>query len=207
MAIKGTRTDAGLLMDDPAKHAGKSYRPTGMELLSGKDMAGIIAKVVGHSVIPVNLPTWMFRKVARMQKIDTFQIYVLLKYVEDNKQGAFSYEGGVTQVMQELTGHPAESFESTARRYAAMSFAQQTFANRLKAFVNFNITPFYPGYNIEAYERKLEFPVPPNPLQCMEDEQWKRSRAAQMAVQGAIPSAAGIAQTEQKLQLARTGTM
>ena len=201
------RCAAALLMDDPAKHAGKSYRPTGTELLSGRDMAGIIARVVGHSVIPVNLPTWMFRKVARMQKIDPFQIYVLLKYVEDNKQGAFSYEGGVTQVMQQLTGHPAESFEITARRYAAMPFAQQTFANRLKAFLNFNLTPFYPGYNINAYERKLELPVPPNPLQCMEDEDWKQSSAAQMALQGTIPSAPGIAQTEQKLQMARTGTI
>ena len=201
------RCAAALLMDDPAKHAGKSYRPTGTELLSGKEMAGIIAKVVGHGVIPVNLPTWMFRKVARMQKIDPFQIYALLKYAEDNKQGAFSYEGGVTQVMQELTGSPAESFETTARRYAAMPFARQTFANRLKAFVNFNITPFSPGYNIDAYERKLEIPVPPKPLQCMEDENWKKSRAAQMALQGAIPSVAGIAQTEQKLQLTRTGTI
>ena len=90
------RCAAALLMDDPAKHAGKSYRPTGPELLDGRDMAAIIAKVVGHGVLPVDLPTWMFRKVARLQKIDPFQIYVLLKYVEDNKQGAFSYEGGVT---------------------------------------------------------------------------------------------------------------
>ena len=147
------RCAAVLLMDDPAKHAGKSYRPTGTELLSGRDMAEIIARVVGHGVLSVNLPLWLFRKVARMQKIDPFQIYVLLKYVEDNKQGAFSYEGGVTQVMQELTGSPAESFETTARRYAAMPFARQTVANRLKAFVNFNITPFYPGYNINAYEQ------------------------------------------------------
>ncbi len=88
-------------------------------------------------------------------------------------------------MMQELTGSPAESFETTARRYAAMPFAQQTVANRLKAFVNFNITPFYPGYNIDAYERNHEIPVPARPLQCMEDENWKRSRAAQMALQGA----------------------
>ena len=191
------RSAAALLMDDPAKHAGKSYRPTGPELLSGKDMAGIIAKVVGHGVLPVNLPTWLFSKVAQQQKIDPFQIYVLLKYIEDNKQGTFSYEGGVTNVMQELTGSPAESFETTARRYAAMPFARQTVANRLKAFVNFNLTPFYPGYNFAAYERNLEFPIPPKSLQCMEDQEWKKSHAAQMALQGVIPSAAGIAQTGQ----------
>jgi uncharacterized protein YbjT (DUF2867 family) len=175
------RAAAALLMDDPAHHAGKSYHATGTELLSGKDMANIIAKVVGHAVIPVNLPQWMFRKVARMQKVDPYQIAVLLQYIEDNKQGAFSFQGGVTPVMQQLTGRPAESFEITARRYAALPFARQTFANRLKAFVKFNITPFYPSYNIEAYERSLELPIPANPLYCMQDTRWTKSRAAQMA--------------------------
>jgi uncharacterized protein YbjT (DUF2867 family) len=195
------RSAAALLMDDPAKHAGKSYRPTGTELLSGDEMAKIIAKVVGHGVIPINLPAWMFRKVARLQGVDPFQIYVLLKYAEDNKQGAFSYEGGVTHVMQELTGRPAESFETSARRYTAMPFARQTFANRLKAFISFNITPFYPGYDIKGYERKLEIPVPNKPLQCMEDERWKQSHAEQMALQGTSVSTAAVTQSGKANQL------
>ena len=173
---------AALLMSDPAKHAGKSYRPTGPELLSGKDMARIIAKVVGHGVMPVNLPLWLFRKVAQQQRIDPYLIYSLLHYIVDNKQGTFSYEGGVTDVMRELTGSPAESFETTARRYAAMPFAQQTLGNRLKAFIKFNLTPFYPGYDIKGYERRLELPVPAQPLYCMEDEHWKESHAEQMAI-------------------------
>jgi uncharacterized protein YbjT (DUF2867 family) len=179
------RSAAALLMQDPALHAGKSYRPTGPELLSGKDMARIVAKVVGHGVVPVNLPQWLFRKVARMQKVDPYLIASLLQYVEDNKQGTFSYEGGVTTVMQELTGRSAESFETTARRYAAMPFAQQTVANRIKAIANFAITPLYPGYDIKAYEKALKLPVPVKPLRCMEDERWKISHGAQMAVQSA----------------------
>ena len=187
------KSAAALLTDDPAKHAGKSYHPTGTELLSGKDMAKIIAKVVGHAVFPVNLPIWMFLKVARMQKVDPYQIALLVRYAEDNKQGTFSYEGGVTEVMRELTGRPAENFEATARRYAAMPFARQTFSNRLKAFINFNITPFYPGYNIEAYERKLQIPMPPKPLHCMQDERWRSSHAIQMAAQQGIPQSASQA--------------
>ncbi len=177
------KSAAALLTDDPAKHAGKSYRPTGTELLSGKDMAKILEKLVGHAVFPVNLPIWMFLKVARMQRIDPYQIALLVRYAEDNKQGAFSYGGGVTGVMEELTGNAAESFETTARRYAAMPFARQTFFNRLKAFINFNIAPFYPGYNIKAYERKLQIPVPPKPLHCMEDQRWRSAHAVQMAAQ------------------------
>ena len=178
------RCAAALLTGDPAKYAGKSYRPTGPELLAGKDMARIAGRVVGHRVVPVNLPLWMFRKVARQQKIDPYQIALLIRYVEDNKQGAFSYQGGVTYVMEDLTGSPAESFETTARRYADMPFARQTIGNRIKAFINFNITPFYPGYNIEDYERSLQLPPPAKSMQCMEDAQWKASHAEQMALQG-----------------------
>lgn len=174
------RAAAALLTDDPAKHAGRSYHPTGPELLSGKDMARIIAKVVGRSVQPISLPLWMFRKVARQQRIDPYQIQTLIHYIEDNKQGTFSYEGGVTGVMEELTGSPAESFETTARRYAALPFAQPNLTNRLRALLNFAITPFYPGYDIEAYERRLELPQPTKPLYCMEDAQWRDSHAEQM---------------------------
>lgn len=174
---------AALLMGDPAKHAGKSYRPTGPELLSGKDMAMIIARTVGHGVMPVNLPLWMFRKVARQQNIDPYQIAVLMHYIEDNKQGAFSYEGGVTRIMEELTGHPGETFETTARRYAAMPFAKQSLGNRLKAFINFNLTPFYPAYDLKRYERAIELPVAPKPLYCMENDRWRARRAGQMETQ------------------------
>ena len=175
---------AALLRDDPAKHAGKSYRPTGPALLSGRDMAKIIAKVVGHGVAPVHLPLWMFRKVARQQKVDPYQIYALLQYITDNTQGTFSFEGGVTRVMEDLTGEPAESFEVTAQRYAAMPFTQQTVENRLKAFISFALTPLYPAYDIKKYERLLELPLPSLPLHCMEDEGWRQSHADQMARQG-----------------------
>ena len=42
---------------DPARHAGKSYRPTGPELLGAKDMAEAIGRAVGRSVRVVPTPT------------------------------------------------------------------------------------------------------------------------------------------------------
>jgi NAD(P)H dehydrogenase (quinone) len=51
---------------DPARHAGKSYRPTGPELLGGQDMANAIGRAVGRSVRVVPAPAWMFLKAARM---------------------------------------------------------------------------------------------------------------------------------------------
>ena len=128
-----------------------SYRPTGPELLSGRAMSEIVARVVGHRVMAVRLPFWMFRKVARQQRIDPLEISGFRYYMEEMKRGAFATDGGVTDVVENLTGTPAESFETTARRYAAMPFARQTLANRLRAFARFNVTPFYAGYDLDRW--------------------------------------------------------
>src|SRR5438067_8563221 len=45
---------------DPARHAGKSYRPTGPELLSAEDMANAIGRAVGRRVRVVPTPAWLF---------------------------------------------------------------------------------------------------------------------------------------------------
>lgn len=165
---------------NPERHAGQIYRPTGPSLLSGEDMAAIIAKVVGHPVLPVRLPFALFRKVARQQKIDPFLISGFRHYIEDMKNGAFEFAGGVTNVVEELTGTQAEDFEVTARRYAAMPFAKQTLGNRLKALVNFGLTPFYPGYDLDRLDRGWGFPLPPNPTLSMSDPRWRDAHRGQM---------------------------
>jgi NAD(P)H dehydrogenase (quinone) len=175
------RVAAVLLTEGPDKHAGRSYRPTGPQLLDGREMAAIIAKVVGHSVRPVPMPIGMLSKVARQQRIDPYSVSCLRHYMEDMKRGTFSFEGGVTHVVEDLTGKPAESFETTARRYAAMPFARQTLANRIKAIGNFMLTPFYPGYNFDTWDRRMRFPLPSQPSLSIDDAQWRTEHAAQMA--------------------------
>jgi NAD(P)H dehydrogenase (quinone) len=48
------------LLKKPQGHAGRRYRPTGPQLLTGREMAHAMARVVGHAVLPVDLPMWMF---------------------------------------------------------------------------------------------------------------------------------------------------
>ena len=175
------RVAAALLAEGPARHAGRSYRPTGPELLTGREMAGIVARAVGHHVMPVHLPIWLYGKVARQQGVDPYQVSCLRYYMEDMKRGTFAFGGGVTDVVEEVTGTPAESFETTARRYAALPFAQQTLGNRVKAFLNFNMTPFHPGYNFDKYDKELRLPVPSHPTLSIDDPQWRKTHAAQMS--------------------------
>lgn len=179
------RTAAAILIEGPQRHSGMSYRPTGPVLLDGREMAAIVARAVGHSVLPVNLPIWMLGKVAQQQGIDPYEITSLRHYLQDMRKGTFAFDGGVTDVVRELTGRPAESFETTALRYAALPFARQTLGNRLRAFLRFNATPFYPGFNFSKWDRRMAIPEAPNPSLSIEDELWRRTHHAQMTGQAA----------------------
>ena len=174
---------AAAVLAAPERHADMRYRPTGPKLMSGRDMAAVIAKVVGHRVTPVDLPFWMFAKVARMQKVDPFLVASLADYIRDNKAGGFSFEGGVNDVVEDLTGTAAESFETTARRYAARPFARQTAVNRLKAAASFMVTPLWPGYDVDKVNRRLGFPSPPNPTLSIDDPRWRAEHSLQNARQ------------------------
>ena len=166
---------------DPGRHDGKTYRPSGPELLSAKQMSAVIASVVGHRVVPVPLPYALFTKVARQQGVDPHSVSVFLRYLDgDMRAGVFEFEGGVTEVLDQLTGRPAESFETTARRYAALPFARQTVANRVKAFGKFMATPFLPGYNLARLNRQWDLPVPANPSLGIDDARWRDEHRAMM---------------------------
>ena len=67
----------------------------------------------------------------------------------------------MTETVAALTGTPAETFETTARRYTALPFAQATPANRLRAILDVAITPLVPGYDLARLGTQLG--IPPSP--------------------------------------------
>ena len=115
-------------MIDPDRHAGKSYRPTGPALLSATDMAAILGRVLQRKVRRLDMPFWLFLKAARLRGLPAFDMSGFRFYVEDHKQGAFEFGAPTTDVL-DVTGRPAEDFETTARRYAATPGAKRTLSN------------------------------------------------------------------------------
>src|SRR5262249_24821609 len=139
---------------------------------------------VGHRVRLAPVPFWLFAKAARWgQGVDPFLISALRHYLEDVNNGAFVFEGGVTDTVEALTGTRAESFEATAQRYAARPFAQQSLGNRLKALAAFALVPFLPGYDLERLEREWGFPKPLNASLSLDDERWRDEHRRIMAAQ------------------------
>jgi hypothetical protein len=161
---------------DPARHAGKSYRPTGPELLGAEDMAKAIGRAVGRSVRVVPTPTWLFMKTARMGGLPIDLISGVRYYIEDHKRGAFELGAPTTDVL-DVTGQPAEDFETIARRYAALPHNRRTLGSWLREFAQFVIAPVRPSFNLDRYDRELRRPFPSEPQYAPESKVWRREHA------------------------------
>jgi uncharacterized protein YbjT (DUF2867 family) len=158
---------------DPAKHAGKRYRPTGPDMLSLKEMAAIMGRVVGRAVRHVNMPLWMFYKAARMDGFDHFLLSQMGAYLQDHDGGAFGL-GGATDHVFEVTGRQPESFEAITRRYAAQPQAQRTAGNFMRAFAGFMSVPMRPGFNPRRFARTLWTPQPRTPVLSADSALWRQ---------------------------------
>ncbi|HWG29207.1 MAG TPA: NmrA family NAD(P)-binding protein [Steroidobacteraceae bacterium] len=165
------RVAAAALMDT-ARHAGKRYRPTGPQLLSAGDMARAVGRAVGRSVRVLPTPTWMFMKTARSGGLPIDLVSGIRYYIGDHQRGAFELGAPTTDVL-EVTGRPAEDFETIARRYAALPRNRRTLGNRLRALLQFAITPLSPAFNLNRYDRELRRPLPSQPLFAPESKVWR----------------------------------
>jgi NAD(P)H dehydrogenase (quinone) len=173
---------------DPARHAGRSYRPTGPELLGAEDMAKAIGRAVGRSVRVVATPAWLFMKTARMGGMPIELMSNVRYYIEDHKRGAFELRAPTTDVL-DVTGRPAEDFETIARRYAAQPGNQRTPINWLRQFAQFVIAPLSPGFNFDRYQRELRRPFPSEPQFASQSKVWRSEHAVSDAAQLATPVA------------------
>src|ERR1700680_346978 len=134
-------------LKDPVRHAGKSYRPTGPELLGADDMAKAIGRAVGRSVKVVPTPTWLFMKTARMGGLPIDLMSGVRYYIDDHKRGAFEL-GAPTTDVADVTGQPAEDFETIARRYAALPSNRRTLGNGLRQGAEFLMVPLRRGFDL-----------------------------------------------------------
>ncbi|GAB4508257.1 MAG: NAD(P)H-binding protein [Anaerolineae bacterium] len=148
---------AAEILARPDGHAGKRYRPTGPTLLSPYDLAAIFSKVFGHNVRYINMPGWVFAKVAKGMGQSDYTIAQYLQYVLDYQHNAFAVNAP-TDVIQEITGRAPEDFETIVRRYVANNpNSTRRFTKQLELLLMMNIWMLLPGPKLTAHLRKQEF--------------------------------------------------
>jgi hypothetical protein len=166
-------------------------------------MAKAIGRAVGRSVRFVPTPTWLFMKAARMSgyPIDLFS--GIRYYIEDHERGAFEL-GAPTSDVLDVTGRPAEDFETIARRYAAPFRNQRSFGNWLRQFTQFIIAPLSPGFNFDRYDRELRRPFPQEPQFATDSKVWRREHAiadaAKLPALGRNKASSAITSQAQRLE-------
>ncbi len=109
---------AAALLIDPEPHLGRSYRPTGPELVSPSDFAEILSRVFGRTIRYIDIPFTVLAKGARSIGFDEYTLNQLEWYMDELKRGTFAINAP-TDAVERLTGRPAENMETIARRYLA----------------------------------------------------------------------------------------
>ena len=179
---------AAAVLVDPQRHGGRRYRITGPEQIGVREIVATLSRVFQRKVRAISAPEWLLNKVAAFRGEPRYDMAVFRHYLVDHRQGGFAF-GGPTNVVFETTGKPAESFETTVRRYAAFPAARRDFGNFRRALTEFMLAPMWRGYDHARYERQLAIPQLANPLYAMQDERWKADRLAQLSPAQVVPFA------------------
>lgn len=171
---------AGVL-SNPEPHIGKSYRPTGPELLSPHDIAGILGKVLGRKVRYQDASFNMFAKAAKALGLSDFELSQFRHYADALRHGAFEV-GAPTDHVELVTGHKPESFESIARRYTAdPSLIAPRLVNCGKlqtiSFMMRMLLARVPDF--DQWERDSGHPMLNAPVRAPDNEEWLASAEKQ----------------------------
>jgi hypothetical protein len=165
------------VLSDPAPHIGKSYRPTGPELLSPHDIAGILGDALGRKVKYQDSSMKMFSKAAKALGASDFEISQIRHYADALRHGAFEL-GAPTDHVELITGQKPESFENIARRYLAQpALIHPALSSGGKldamAFLARILLTRVPDY--DRWEQDRGHPMLKAPLRATDSDEWRAS--------------------------------
>ena len=165
---------------DPDTHAGKTYRPTGPELMSPNDIAATMGRVLGRKVKYQDVSPKMTLKAIKAISPPNYSVTLLeaMKYYTDEyRRGAFAVNAPTRDV--EVVGERTpESFESIARRYLAEHpELRPSFAGKLKAIGGFVKILLTRAPDVAAVETQKDFVMLKDPAFCQDDAEWRDSHS------------------------------
>jgi len=163
------------VLTNPGPHIGKSYRPTGPELLSPQEIAGILGNVLGRKVKYRNVPMKMFAKAATAQGISLMEISQMRYYTEELQGGAFEI-GAPTDHVEAVTGQKPEGFESIARRYIRqpeLIHPSLRIGSKLEALAFMVRMMLTRVPDLHRWERERGHPLLTDPVLAQDSVEWR----------------------------------
>lgn len=147
----------------PEKHAGKTYRPTGPQLLAPEDIADAFSRVTGRPVKYQDIPMKMFLKALKYMDMPAHMQSQLRHYISDYQLGSFERDAP-NDIVEAITGQPAEDFETIARRYfKAAPITEKCLSNKLRALKGFLTLAMKRPLDLESFEKQQNYPAVAKP--------------------------------------------
>lgn len=160
---------------DPASHAGKTYRPTGPELLSPNEIADTMGRVLGREVVYRDISEKLLLKAFTAQGFARALQTQFVLYAEEYRRGAFAVNAP-TDVVRDVGGRKPEDFERIARRMVATRpEGRQTFANKLRALRNFARVLVTPAFDPDRVERERDHVLLRSPDFAWDSAGWRNT--------------------------------
>ncbi|MCO4770809.1 MAG: NmrA family NAD(P)-binding protein [Deltaproteobacteria bacterium] len=176
------RVVAGVL-SNPLPYAGLTLRPTGPELQTPEEIAAVFGEVLGREVTYVDSSETMASKAMRALGHSPFELSQVMHYMRDYRRGSFE-SGGTTNVVQQVTGRPAEDLATITRRYAASDpMAARSVGNLLRAMAQFLKILLTKPLDTERWQREQRVPLIDG-QDCADAPEWTRTHA--------VPEAFGV---------------
>ena len=174
------RVGVGVLTN-PGPHIGTSYRPTGPELVSSHDIAGILTDVVGRKVRYQDTSFRNFAKAAQALGYQRFEIAQIRHYAEEIRNGAYEI-GAPTDHVEAITGQKPEPFESIARRYVnnpSLIHPKLSKGGKVKALAFVLRMMVQRVQDFDRWERENGCPILREPVFAQDSEEWRKTAEKQ----------------------------
>lgn len=173
------RVAVGALLD-PHRHDGRSYRPTGPKMLSGKEIAETVGEAMGRRVRLMEMPPWMFMRAvhvnAKRLGVDTYFESGLRHYLPETALGSWEV-GGPTTDVRDVAGVEPEDFPTIARRYVNAADTRRTPGKVLREIGNLMLTGLVPAHRLDRFDRRQQHPQPARPRYSAESAVWRSEHA------------------------------
>jgi len=167
---------AAAVLARPEGRAGKSYRPTGPQLITPQDAAAAMSRALGRRVVYKPASVASFLKAAIAGGAPLFDLANMRHYLAELEGGAFAV-GAPSGHVEEVTGRPAEDFETIARRYFAnpdLIAAGMRAGSKLEAITSLARMAFTRVPDFDRWEDEHFLPRIRSPELAQDNETWRR---------------------------------
>lgn len=163
---------------DPDRHAGRSYRPTGPDLLSPNDIAGAMGRALGRRVRYMDISEKMMTKALRALPPSNYSeaaVSQLAIYAEEYRRGAFAVNAPTDDV-QQIGGRVPETFESIVRRLVATRpDLRRSPVGTARAALGFMKIALTPALDLTRVQSERDYVRLADPHFCQDTPEWLQS--------------------------------